>query len=1175
MIPKALALLVLLSTLSPFVTQLQPHVYYVGPQLLGQKIGPLNPLTPITIVAFIPPKDYQQLYLEAQMLGNGQLNLSKYQLFQKFGDTEKAEEVAKYLKSYGMTVQYVTPMMVIAYGTAQSVERAFDVDLYLYNLSGEIYYAPAETPPFIPQLDGVTVFGLTNFTRVTPMYYHLTLGYFDGGKFVPTLNGTNFHIAFQPLSLPQIAQAYNVTPGGKGVNVAVIDLYGDPTIFQDLQAFDREYGLPPANVTVVPLGPYEPELGVSSGWAIETALDVETVHAMSPYAHIYLVVASSGDTLLASIPYVVSALNVSVVSMSWGIPNNLIAANGMYIYFMGLEFPNIPYFDYWFALGTALGMTFFASSGDGGAFSSTMTPFGGTSWPSSSPFVVSVGGTSLYPQLVNGSYGHPHSNVAYSYETAWSVMPFNFPIIAGGGGVSGNEPKLPFQPVNVSSRATPDVSADANPFTGGVIVVNGVELVVGGTSMSAPTWAGIAADIISQTHRELGWFLPTLYGIYMDPNLYSKAFHQIAFGFNGAFYAHEGYNLVTGLGSPDYYYLLKSVNETLSTPRLEISVSTFAKGASLPWYGVNQTFTIVAYVTGPDGEIVRSGGFKAYIYTPEGYLTEVPLHFNGTYWVGRFTILPVAPGGEWLIYVNGSADNLTGYGAALVDVGPSVTILEPVPFPFNDYLPPYFPQAVVILASNIDGTPLNASQIKSSLVYNGKPVVNLTFITPPRALFGLPSSPPGLYVAYFSIITGMPQGVYTLWVNGSGFDAFTYVTVGLNLLAVAWPQVIGPETVVSKSANITLFTQTFSTDTGLGLFSSNVTAYVYSPSGKLVKVVKLSPAPATTQFGVIYAFGLQEGNLSVDLNQSGWYRVEVIATYNSTAGVEVGNYTTWFYYTPQVLKVNVEPLGKVYAGETVPVSVSITYPNGTPVSSGNFVVNIVPSNLYSSALIYEEYNDLPLAYNSTNKTWTTAVTFPSQLNESLTGIGGNTLSLSGQWYVEVIGVSPSGVADSYVPVTVEPYTFLYADVITPANLTALTTNGVLFGVASPVLTVINVSNLTIESSDLGYLKLVNSSVTIINAKLSTLEAVNSDVTVVNSVFSNSPVGIIAKGSKVVAVNPQFVNVSQAVQSVNSQITMYPQDQLSSLSSKTTVNTALTIVALILGVVALIVALRRR
>jgi hypothetical protein len=160
-------------------------------------------------------------------------------------------------------------------------------------------------------------------------------------------------------------------------------------------------------------------------------------------------------------------------------------------------------------------------------------------------------------------------------------------------------------------------------------------------------------------------------------------------------------------------------------------------------------------------------------------------------------------------------------------------------------------------------------------------------------------------------------------------------------------------------------------------------------------------------------------------------------------------------------------------------------------------------------------------------------------------------------------------------VTVEPYTFLYADVITPANLAVLATNGVLFGVASPKLTVINVSNLTIESSDIAYLKLVNSSVTVINAKLSTLEAVNSDVTVVNSVFSNSPVGIIAKGSKVVAVNPQFVNVSQAVQSVNSQITMYPQDQLSSLSGKTTDNTALAVVALILGIVALIVAFRRR
>ncbi|MGC9105148.1 MAG: S53 family peptidase [Thermoprotei archaeon] len=1155
--------------------QIAPHVVYVGPQLSGQDLGPLRPTTTITVVALMPIKDYQRLYLEAQMIGNGQLNMTKAQLFEKYGDPKKAEEVASYFRSQGFTVQYVNPVMVVAYAPAHVVERTFQVSLHVYNFSGLIYYAPTSKPSFIPQLNGVTVLGLTNFTKIRPMYHHTVLGYFSGDRFVPALNGTNFHLTYLPLTLPQIAQAYNVTPGGKGVNVAIIVMYGNPTIYQDVQAFDKEYNLPPTNLTIVPLGPYQPELGITSGWAVETALDVEAVHAVAPYAHIYLVVASNVEALLASIPYVVSALNVSVVSMSWGLPNNLIAANGMFIYFMGNAFPNVPYLDLWFAIGNALGITFFASSGDGGAFSYTMTHYGGTSWPSSSPFVVSVGGTSLYPALVNGSYGYPNSVVKYSYETAWSVQSFNFPILGGGGGISANEPKLPFQPANYTSRVTPDVSADGNPYTGGIITVYGIKVLIGGTSMSAPIWAGIAADIVSTLKKNLGWFLPVLYEIYSNKELYKRAFHEITFGFNGAFYASKGYNLVTGLGTPDYYNLLKAVNETLNRQSLKVSVTTFANGYSLPWYNVNTTFQVVAYITYPNGSIVRSGEFAAYIYTDKGFISKVDLRFNGTYWVGEYTILPITPGGEWLIYVNGSSGAHAGSGASLIDVGPAIAILTPVPFPFFYYLPPNFPLSSLVLAYDVDGNPINASSLKGSLVYNGKVVLNLTFVKASARDVGLPVSPEGLYVARFSIITGMPQGVYLLFVNGSGYSVFTYATFGLNLLAVALPQVIGPEVMVSRGINLTIFTLSVATDTLQGYFTTNVTAYIYSPDGKLVKSTRLTPAPATTQFGVIYAFGLQEANVTLNLGQSGWYEVVIVGTYDSTSGTQIGNYTLWFYYTPSTPRVEVKPLGTVSTGQTVLIEVSLTLPNGTLIKEGNVAVNLVPANLYSRAIDYEVSNLVPLSFNETTRTWQGVVTFPSQLNESLTGLSGNSYSLSGQWYVEVLGVTPYGVVNQYVPVTVSPHTFLYTTVISPKNLATFTTNGLLRGVSAPNLTIIDVKGLTIEDSNFGVLVVSNSSVTILNSKMNTLVVERGDATVVNSVFQNSPVGVVAKNSKVILVNDQFVNVTTKVYSTSGQVVAYPEDQISSISARTDLGLVIGAVALVLAAIALISAGKRR
>ena len=86
-------------------------------------------------------------------------------------------------------------------------------------------------------------------------------------------------------------------------------------------------------------------------------------------------------------------------------------------------------------------------------------------------------------------------NGVWLSEQAWFDVPLS---IGTGGGVSSlfDRPEwqrgvLPDQDPN--RRLTPDVSAVADPFTGVQIIFKGQQVVGGGTSQSAPIWAGLAA----------------------------------------------------------------------------------------------------------------------------------------------------------------------------------------------------------------------------------------------------------------------------------------------------------------------------------------------------------------------------------------------------------------------------------------------------------------------------------------------------------------------------------------------------------------------------------------------------------------------------------------------------------------------------------------------------------
>ncbi len=282
-------------------------------------------------------------------------------------------------------------------------------------------------------------------------------------------------------------------------------------------------------------------------------------HVVAPQANIILVEAN-GATGVAQLGNLVAAVNtarslsgVSVISMSWGDPE--------YVWSESPLTGETSYDSTFTTPAGHQGVTFLASSGDDGASGS---------YPAYSPNVVAVGGTRL--TLSGNNYGS---------ETGWS---------GSGGGQSGTE-AIPTYQKSVQTtayRQNPDVSFDAYAdATSGVAVYDSYDfssspwLYGGGTSLSAPCWAGLVA-IADQLRASKG--LDSLDGPSQTlPKLYSLGtadFHDITSGSNGGYSAHAGYDEVTGIGTPVANLLVPDLASlgTPSTSQIQGTVWNDANG---------------------------------------------------------------------------------------------------------------------------------------------------------------------------------------------------------------------------------------------------------------------------------------------------------------------------------------------------------------------------------------------------------------------------------------------------------------------------------------------------------------------------------------------------------------------------------------------------------------------
>ena len=372
-----------------------------------------------------------------------------------------------------------------------------------------------------------------------------------------------------------------VTGDGSGQTIAIVDAYNAPTIRQDLTTFDNIYGLANPTLTIVGQNgsstlPSNDPSGAGNSWAVETSLDVEWAHVMAPKANILLVLAKDpSDNLYTAVDTARNWPGVTSVSMSWGSD----------------EYYTDPSYNYHFLTPSGhAGVTFFASSGDEGAYSVTGSGAKIPEYPAASPNVVSVGGTTLTTQ----------SDGTYVSEAGWGHGTTSYSDGGGGGGISLYESQPTWQrgisSASTSKRLVPDVSMDADPNSG-VPVIDTYDFGnsvyrVGGTSLASPLWAGVMA-LVNQGRSKQGLSsmdgstqtLPTIYSL-------KNSLHDVTTGNNG-YAAGTGYDLVTGRGTPIVNLLVNELGGLSSTQGTAVAptIGSFAISPASVTVGASYSLT--------------------------------------------------------------------------------------------------------------------------------------------------------------------------------------------------------------------------------------------------------------------------------------------------------------------------------------------------------------------------------------------------------------------------------------------------------------------------------------------------------------------------------------------------------------------------------------------------------
>jgi hypothetical protein len=590
--------------------------------------------------------------------------LTPEQFGQQYGPApEDVAQIVSWLNGQGFAVNKVAKshMAIEFSGSVNQVQTAFHTEIHRFMIRGQEHVANV-TNPMIPSALAQVVAGVSplNDFYPRPQAVHGPSGRWNTAerRFVPELTVSISSIPYLFVGPGDAATIYDaptslnthLKPGqtnydGSGVTIGIATDGG--VNLSNVANYRSLFKLPSGSISVVMDGN-----SPGGGDDTESTLDGEVAGAIAPGAAI--VYYQAADTtfqsgVLLAILRAIDDNRVNILNVSYGACELAQGAAG-----------NQEILNAW-QQAAAQGIAVTVSSGDSGSAgcdnpdTQIVASRGfGVNGLASTPYTVAVGGTDFDVLLTkfftyvsatnNGNYT---SALAYIPETTWNNSTVNngsstanqpnqdssgnTNIAAGGGGASsaglydasgkvlGGYAKPQWQQQFEASagiaddkvRDVPDVALFAangmygalwatcgdNDCSGPNPTISGV----GGTSASAPAFAGVLALINQRLNQKLGtnerlgqpnWVL------YQLAKTHPEAFHSIKSGnnavvcapgtpncaANGFLNGHDAgasYNAATGLGSVDISSLVNnwtSVGKTQTTTALTLSSTTFQHG---------------------------------------------------------------------------------------------------------------------------------------------------------------------------------------------------------------------------------------------------------------------------------------------------------------------------------------------------------------------------------------------------------------------------------------------------------------------------------------------------------------------------------------------------------------------------------------------------------------------
>jgi subtilase family serine protease len=547
---------------------------------------------------------------------------------------ERVAAVLASLAKYGLTATRSGASTLSVTGSAAAIERAFQVRLQVYEVAATgtspgYHYQEPSTAAKLPAEISDTVAGVIGLgTR--PKFVPHNTRVLDQAATLKPAKTENSYDAPGYWTVSDFSKYYDVTPltaknvSGKGRTIGIVTLanltVSDPYHYWSAVGLDvRKNRL---KVVAVDGGAGPPSDASGSD---ETTLDVEQSGGVAPGADI--IVYQAPNTSQAFVDAFVKAIEdnkADSISVSWGEWEWYDNA-----YFSPVTDPytgetvsTLKAFTELFLQAALQGQSMYAAAGDAGAYDANDGPTPpdyslalSVDDPAANPYITAAGGTTLAVTLdfkINATgktvvVDIPHERVwSWDYlvplcdDLGYDPIACGIFPVGGGGGVSFEYP-VPFYqkglagiqktqpdqqfidedtvppttlltiPANYAGRNVPDLSFNADPYTGYVLYYTssssgfGIASGYGGTSFVAPQLNGVTALLGEYLGGRIGLLNVPIYELAKSSDAYtggSAPFKVIKYGNNDYFLGRDGYSPAAGIGTLDVAHFAEVLKKT-------------------------------------------------------------------------------------------------------------------------------------------------------------------------------------------------------------------------------------------------------------------------------------------------------------------------------------------------------------------------------------------------------------------------------------------------------------------------------------------------------------------------------------------------------------------------------------------------------------------------------------